>query len=1263
MKQKLLFFFLFLFCLSTARAAVYYVDGTGGNNANTGTGGWADAKQDIQAAINAAASGDEIWVKAGTYLPTLDPNGGTSQRDKTFYITTKDVKLYGGFAGTETALSQRNPVTNVTTLSGNLDAVGNNDAYHVLVTLNRTSACVVDGFTISGGRTASSGYLTVNSPAAIVYSDCGGGMYNRGSSPTVSGCIFSSNTAFDGGGGMYNIFGSNPTVSDCVFSANVVSYNNGGGMYNNNNSSPVVSSCTFSANTANRYGGGMYYSDNSGGSITNCILYGNTVSASGRGIYKGGAITTLTVSYSLIENYIATSNYISGAGILTANPMFVNSASPAGADGLWRTADDGLRIGCASPARDAGTGTTPATDISGNARVGAMDMGAYENPGTGCPLYVDGAGGNNANTGTSWATAKKDIQAAINAATAGDEIWVMAGTYLPTLDPNGNAAPTDPRDKTFYITTKDVKLYGGFAGTETLLSQRNAATNITTLSGDLDGAGGTADAYHVLLTVDRTSACLIDGFTITGGRADGAGGFSVGSPARTVNQNNGGGMNNANSSPSVSSCTFSSNMASSLGGGMYNENGSSPSVSGCAFTSNTASNSGGGMYNIFSSSPSVSNCTFSANTAVYGGGMYNIFSSPIVSNCTFAANSASSLGGGMHTNNSNPSISGCTFSTNTASSGGGMYNENSSPATSSCVFSSNNANVYGGGMYNNSSSPAVSGCTFSTNVAGGFGGGMFNINSSSPAVSSSMFSANTAYNGGGMFNINSSPVVHSATFSANTATSSGGGMYNNSASGGSLTNCVLYGNTGGPANRQNLYKEGTAATLTVSYSLIGDYSAGATNNYTASNVLAADPLFVDAANPAGTDGVFGTADDGLALQGCSPAINAGTGTTPATDISGNGRVGAMDLGAYEYQSSPAALVLASAPATTDSRDIQKGSIVSLGGCGAAIAEVLSEGAAPVEGIISATMYVHPAAPSANQTKYARRHYDISTVLFPSTATARITLYFTQADFDDYNTAIQGSGLPPLPIDAADVANNKANLRITQEHGTSSTGLPNSYSGWAGSGPKKVLITPTVSWSPLLSLWKVQFPVTGFSGFFVTSAISTPLPLELLHFSAKHVGEDRNQLDWATGEEEGGSVFVVERSGDARSFAAIGVVSGKGSGSAYRFEDKQPLTGDNYYRLQVKEAGKSSYSQTVLVKGSDVTTTAVALRPNPATDRVVIRCNNAALEGSRASVWSARGRLIKTFVLEKETVLDVSEWTAGVYLLRLADGSTLRLVKQ
>src|SRR6185436_3010675 len=79
----------------------------------------------------------------------------------------------------------------------------------------------------------------------------------------------------------------------------------------------------------------------------------------------------------------------------------------------------------------------------------------------------------------------------------------------------------------------------------------------------------------------------------------------------------------------------------------------------------------------------------------------------------------------------------------------------------------------------------------------------------------------------------------------------------------------------------------------------------------------------------------------------------------------------------------------------------------------------------------------------NGNAYVQRHYDIEPVNNPATATATVTLYFTQQDFDNFN-AFPGHGLD-LPHNPTDVA-NKANLRVYQYHGFSTTSLPGSYSG-------------------------------------------------------------------------------------------------------------------------------------------------------------------------------------------------------------------------
>ena len=221
-RLRTVFMFSLLCVVVQLQASVRYVkpvaSGTGDGSS------WADASDNLQAMIDASGTGDEVWVAAGTYKPTT-----TNDRSISF-VMKNGVAIYGGFNGTETLLSQRNWVTNVTILSGDIGTVGDNsdNSYHVIFNNNNglNSTAVLDGFTITGGKTSGS------------FGDFGGGMANKSSSPTVSNCIFSGNTSL-AGGGMAND-ASSPAVSNCTFSGNSAS-SQGGGMFNNNNSSPTVS--------------------------------------------------------------------------------------------------------------------------------------------------------------------------------------------------------------------------------------------------------------------------------------------------------------------------------------------------------------------------------------------------------------------------------------------------------------------------------------------------------------------------------------------------------------------------------------------------------------------------------------------------------------------------------------------------------------------------------------------------------------------------------------------------------------------------------------------------------------------------------------------------------------------------------------------------------------------------------------------------------------------------------------------------------------
>ncbi|MEO8355341.1 MAG: right-handed parallel beta-helix repeat-containing protein [Chloroflexota bacterium] len=286
----------------------------------------------------------------------------------------------------------------------------------------------------------------------------------------------------------------------------------------------------------------------------------------------------------------------------------------------------------------------------------------------------------------SWANGC-DLQYALGLDPLPGEIWVAAGTYYPTTGADRSAT---------FILKNGVSIYGGFDGTEALLAERDPATNVTILSGDIGTPGNTGDnSYHVVTGSGTDSSALLAGFTITAGNANGS------DPAFY-----GGGMYNKSGSPTLSNLIFSENTATKYGAGMYNES-SSPSVTNATFSSNSAEY-GAGMYNE-GSSPSVTNATFSSNSAQRGAGMYSTLSSNVIlTNVTFSENAASVRGGGMTVSGSSPFLTNVTFSGNTAQWGGAMHNSfGGNPTLEHVTFSGNSASTNGSAIFNYSNSNPI----------------------------------------------------------------------------------------------------------------------------------------------------------------------------------------------------------------------------------------------------------------------------------------------------------------------------------------------------------------------------------------------------------------------------------------------------------------------------------------------------------------------------------------------------------------------------
>jgi hypothetical protein len=131
-------------------------------------------------------------------------------------------------------------------------------------------------------------------------------------------------------------------------------------------------------------------------------------------------------------------------------------------------------------------------------------------------------------------------------------------------------------------------------------------------------------------------------------------------------------VNSSWSSPELTGCTFSQNLAQRYGGAIVNMSDSSPMLTNCSLLGNIAG-SGGAIYNS-DSSPMLMNCLIVGNDAneYHGGGMYSSgFGVPILTNCTFVGNSASDTGGGIYNIVSTPKLTNCILWGNIDGSGVG----------------------------------------------------------------------------------------------------------------------------------------------------------------------------------------------------------------------------------------------------------------------------------------------------------------------------------------------------------------------------------------------------------------------------------------------------------------------------------------------------------------------------------------------------------------------------------------------------------------
>jgi PKD repeat protein len=314
----------------------------------------------------------------------------------------------------------------------------------------------------------------------------------------------------------------------------------------------------------------------------------------------------------------------------------------------------------------------------------------------------------------------------------------------------------------------------------------------------------------------------------------------------------------------------------------------------------------------------------------------------------------------------------------------------------------------------------------------------------------------------------------------------------------------------------------------------------------------------------------------------------------------------------------------SATTVCNNADVTNTAVFTDATCGV-IAKVEPSGGSRVSGGVSTCVSTQSNHIVFNGKPYVRRHFDISPSLNASTATGTITLYFRDEDFTNYN-ANRGSN-PPLPTVAgggnADPA--RANLLVTQFHGTSSSGQPGTYSGAA------VEINPddnNIKWNASLNAWEVSFNVTGFSGFFVHTG-SSVLPITMEYFKGQKQGVI-NILSWKSNCLSNSVLFEIERSVNGRDYSAIGKINATQARCAlpFDFNDNYPLPGTNYYRLKMTEIdGNISYSRVVTLYTKNNGVEIVNLVPTLLHHNAIVNISSAKDSKFDLIVTDVQGRVI------------------------------------
>lgn len=566
-----------------AFSSILYVNpaATGANNGTS----WTNAYTNLQTAFGNATLNDEIWIVAGTYYP------GSARGD--YFNHPKGVKVYGGFSGSESSISERDWWTNKTVLSGAIGTTSITDNCYNVYTIqssNRHADNLLDGVVISGGY--ANNVLGSNSVGAGLKIKT---TWNTSAvySIEVRNTVFENNESQHKGGGVFQGTWDISVFTNCIFRDNTADW--GGGLFTDQHGKITLTNCSFNNNEGISRGRSIYHNTSSIFTYQNSIIWGGAGAAAEEVYSLSGQIT--------IENSILPNPWLGGS-----TPLSYSTTNEIHADPEYANAD--LDLSYSSPALNAGNASliSLTKDVQATNRIkdGIIDIGATEFQH--CIVYID-KDATGLSNGTSWTDAYSNLSYGLNQVTEGCQVWVAEGTYYAgTARGNHLKHPNG------------AQVYGGFDGTETELNQRDWWNHKTIFSGDIGVANDNSDnTYNIYDVKDKHPNNLLDGVVLSDGNANG--------PAHW-------------------------NKAGALLIRYPNQSGFAIEVRNTVFENNTAQDVGGAVFVGYQMEVVFSNCIFRENSTRFGGAIFVDKYAAVKSvNSSFNANNATVRGRSIYLNN------------------------------------------------------------------------------------------------------------------------------------------------------------------------------------------------------------------------------------------------------------------------------------------------------------------------------------------------------------------------------------------------------------------------------------------------------------------------------------------------------------------------------------------------------------------------------------------------------------------------------------